>query len=75
MEHIFKKGHRISQMTLGTVQLGMPYGINNSHGMPSEQQAHGILKTAEELGITPFHFDRHNPEQACADLRKVIYNE
>ena len=33
------------------------------------------VDVAEELGITPFHFDRHNPEQACADLRKVIYNE
>jgi epoxide hydrolase-like predicted phosphatase len=33
------------------------------------------VDVAEELGITPFHFDRHNPEQACTDLRKVIYNE
>ena len=54
MEYIVKKGHRISQMTLGTVQLGMPYGINNSHGMPSEAQAHEILKTAEDLGVCTF---------------------
>ncbi len=54
MEYIVKKGHRISQMTLGTVQLGMPYGINNSHGMPSEAQAREILKTAEELGVCAF---------------------
>lgn len=33
------------------------------------------VDAAEELGITPFHFDRTNPEQACDDLRKVIYNE
>lgn len=33
------------------------------------------VDAAEELGITPFHFDRTNPEQACDDLRRVIYNE
>ena len=33
------------------------------------------VDAAEELGITPFHFDRTNPEQACDDLRKVIYSE
>jgi 2-haloacid dehalogenase/putative hydrolase of the HAD superfamily len=25
------------------------------------------------VGITPFHFDRRNPEKACDDLRKLIY--
>ena len=34
---------------------------------------HDNVEVAAELGITPFHFDRRNPEQACADLRKVIY--
>ena len=33
------------------------------------------VKAAEELGIVPFHFDRQNPERACDELRKVIYNE
>ena len=33
------------------------------------------VDVAEELGITPFHFDRNNSEQACADLRRVIYGE
>ncbi len=33
------------------------------------------VDAAEELGIMPFHFDRTNPEQACDDLRRVIYNE
>lgn len=33
------------------------------------------VDVAEALGITPFHFDRRNPEQACNDLRKLIYNE
>ena len=33
------------------------------------------VDVAEELGITPFHFDRTNPEEACANLRRAIYNE
>ena len=31
------------------------------------------VEAAAELGITPFHFDRRNPERACNELRKVIY--
>jgi HAD superfamily hydrolase (TIGR01509 family) len=33
------------------------------------------VEAAAELGIVSFHFDRRNPEEACNDLRKVIYNE
>ena len=33
------------------------------------------VEVAAELGIVPFHFDRRNPEKACKELRKVIYNE
>lgn len=33
------------------------------------------VEAAAELGITPFHFDRRNPEQACAALRRVLYGE
>lgn len=33
------------------------------------------VEVAAELGIEPFHFDRRNPEKACEELRKVIYNE
>ena len=33
------------------------------------------VEVAESVGIVPFHFDRRNPQQACDELRKVIYNE
>jgi aryl-alcohol dehydrogenase-like predicted oxidoreductase len=36
---------------LGTVQLGLPYGINNSAGQPDLQEAFKILNTASEHGI------------------------
>lgn len=36
---------------LGTVQLGLPYGINNQHGKPSEVEAFRILDFAYENNI------------------------
>ena len=33
------------------------------------------VEVAEQVGIVPFHFDRRNPEKACDELRKVIYND
>lgn len=44
----------ISKITLGTVQLGMDYGIANKTGKPSYEAAEQILKTAFEGGITSF---------------------
>jgi HAD superfamily hydrolase (TIGR01509 family) len=29
---------------------------------------------AAELGITPFHFDRKNPEQSCNQIRELLNN-
>ena len=41
-----------SAMSLGTVQLGMNYGIANNAGKPSEETAFAILRTALEKGVT-----------------------
>lgn len=54
MKTITKHGYQISELTLGTVQLGMPYGINNKHGMPGDEEAVKILKTAVDNGIVSF---------------------
>lgn len=37
---------------LGTVQLGLPYGVANAAGMPSEAEAYRILDAAIEAGVT-----------------------
>ena len=42
---------KISPMTLGTVQLGMNYGISNEAGKPSDKKSFSILRTALEGGI------------------------
>ncbi len=52
MNYTEKNSLKISQMTLGTVQLGMSYGVNNSTGMPSEEESFKILDTAYNNGIT-----------------------
>ena len=46
--------NKISKITLGTVQLGMNYGINNADGKPSEELAGQVLSTAVNGGITSF---------------------
>lgn len=43
---------KISPMTLGTVQLGMNYGIANVAGKPDEEKSFSILRAALEGGIT-----------------------
>ena len=39
------------KLILGTVQLGLDYGINNSTGKPSKEESIALLSKAYELGI------------------------
>lgn len=54
MEYVNSRGLKISKMMLGTVQLGLNYGINNSEGQPSIEKSHGILEEAINGGINAF---------------------
>ena len=54
MKYTNKKGYRFSKLSLGTVQLGMPYGISNVDGKPPEAIARNILDAAMHSGITTF---------------------
>lgn len=58
-----------SPMTLGTVQLGMNYGIANEAGKPSQEKSFSILRTALEGGITTLDTAR-----AYGDSEQVIGN-
>lgn len=44
----------LSRLMLGTVQLGMPYGIANATGQPSADAVRRILATAIEHGVNCF---------------------
>lgn len=52
MEYTNKHGYDFSKLTLGTVQLGMHYGISNVHGKPSSGVAGEIIEAAMTEGIT-----------------------
>ena len=41
----------IDKLVLGTVQLGMDYGINNSSGKPDQREAVSLLAAAYSKGI------------------------
>src|SRR5438552_1224712 len=43
-----------SKLVLGTVQLGMNYGVNNTTGQPNKEEAFSILDTAWEGGVNTF---------------------
>lgn len=47
----FNFSHLSKRIVLGTVQLGLDYGINNSNGKPSQQQSYQILQQAQASGI------------------------
>jgi aryl-alcohol dehydrogenase-like predicted oxidoreductase len=44
----------ISKITLGTVQLGLKYGIANKMGKPDLESSYEILQTASQNGINSF---------------------
>ena len=43
---------KLSAMTIGTVQLGMNYGIANNAGKPDEEKSFSMLRAAFQNGIT-----------------------
>jgi aryl-alcohol dehydrogenase-like predicted oxidoreductase len=54
MDFKIKNGYKISALTLGTVQFGLAYGINNDKGMPSFEESSAIIDTALSAGIVSF---------------------
>lgn len=42
---------RVSRIGLGTVQLGMDYGVTNHAGRPSQQEAAAIIRVAQAHGV------------------------
>ena len=51
MKTVNVKGVDLSVLSLGTVQLGLNYGINNADGKPSQETANAILDCAMAKGI------------------------
>ncbi|GAA3399687.1 hypothetical protein ACFFNY_18175 [Paenibacillus hodogayensis] len=47
-------GSAPSKLTLSTAQFGMPYGIHNRDGVPSEESSFELLRQASSGGITSY---------------------
>ena len=57
----------VPQLVFGTAQLGMVYGITNSHGQPSISQTQTMLKTAITNGV-----EYIDTARAYGDSEKII---
>lgn len=51
MEYSNIHGYKISKLTLGTVALGMDYGISNDKEKPDRSHSFGIISSALKAGI------------------------
>jgi len=52
MKYVTCASKQLSAMTIGTVQLGMNYGIANDGGKPDEEKSFAMLRAAFENGLT-----------------------
>ncbi|NLJ41278.1 MAG: aldo/keto reductase [Clostridiales bacterium] len=52
MKYTLLAGHKVSNISLGTVQLGINYGIANELGKPDRQKSYSMLEEALKNGIT-----------------------
>ena len=66
--------YNISRLTLGTVALGMDYGISNNGERPGRMQSFGVLSAALKAGINTLDSARGygESEQLIGDF---LYNE
>ena len=69
MHYTYTRNREISKLTLGTVQLGMAYGIANKKGKPAESESFNILQTAIEGGVNSLDTSLH-----YGDAETVIGN-
>ena len=52
MKYTEIEGRKVSAMSLGTVQLGMDYGIANKEGKPDMDKSFSILQAAMDAGVS-----------------------
>jgi aryl-alcohol dehydrogenase-like predicted oxidoreductase len=72
MEYSKLHGYNISRLTLGTVALGMNYGISNNEDKPDRAHSFGIISSALKAGINTLDTARGygEAEQLIGDFLK-----
>lgn len=70
MKQVIWNNHHLSRLCLGTVQLGLSYGIANSKGKPTSEESDKILSAVTENGINCFDtaIAYGNSEQVLGDF-------
>src|SRR6185436_16438048 len=48
------RGHRPAELVVGSVQLGLPYGVANCTGKPIRETALRLVKRAADAGVAAF---------------------
>ncbi len=73
MKYTTVAGKKLSAMSLGTVQLGMNYGIANNDGQPSLEKSFTMLKAALEDGVSSLDTAREygDAEKVLGDFFKT----
>ena len=54
MKYVCRNGVRLSNMTLGTSQIGLNYGVANTSGQPNEEESRKMLQCALANGVSSF---------------------
>lgn len=65
MKYIHTKGLDLSRFMLGTVQLGMEYGLGSDRAKPSSEKAFAMLDQAAALGINAFDTANNYGDAEC----------
>lgn len=73
MRYTTLHGYDIPELSLGTVALGLDYGVANSHGKPGREEAFAILRAATDAGINCFDTARTygNAESLVGDFLRT----
>lgn len=65
MKYIEKKGLKIPAFSLGTVQLGIDYGLGDNTAKPTKEFAFTVLDKAAELGVSVLDTANNYGESEC----------
>ena len=77
MRYVNMYGHKVSELTLGTAQLGLDYSIQNSFSRPDARQSFNILESALKAGINTLDTARTygRSEKIIGDFKEEFLDE
>jgi aryl-alcohol dehydrogenase-like predicted oxidoreductase len=76
LNFVLYNGQKLSKLSLGTVQFGLNYGINNTSNKASQEEANNIVKFVTNNGVNCFDTAQAygNSEEVLGDSN-IVENE